>query len=155
MAIRKILYVVAILIVLLGLSQLVFTNWWLERVPDLIRSSRLYLWGLPGLILGVLVLVGVLEKALGLRLLLGIWAILVIGCSCLLLIQPESVRNWLYTIFMDRPHWWQMSFTWVSGLVRILLGVIILYALMRPLRRALPAAGEPGPQPPPSYPMEQ
>lgn len=154
MAIRKILYVVAILIALLGLSQLVFTGWWIRWMPDFVRSATLYLWGLPGLILGVLVIVGILEKVVGLRLLLGAWAVLMIGSGLLLIVKPEDMRGWLYTVFLDRPPWWQVSMIWIGGLLRVLFGVILLYALARPTA-SMPAAGEPGPPTAPTYPMEQ
>ncbi|MDH7602763.1 MAG: hypothetical protein QHI38_11515, partial [Armatimonadota bacterium] len=63
MAIRKILAVLAILLILVGVSQIVFGRWWIRHLPKWVESPSFYVWGIVPLLFGVLLLVGVLEHA--------------------------------------------------------------------------------------------
>ncbi|MGB9620343.1 MAG: hypothetical protein ACPL7K_08015 [Armatimonadota bacterium] len=146
MAIRKILFAVAGIIVLLGASQLVFAGWWVERVLGIVESSLFYLWGLPGLLFGVVLLIGIMDRAVGLRLFLAAVAVISIVVGGVLLAQPEFARDVLGTLFVKRSPAAQKFDLLLGGLVRIAVGAILFYALMTP-EGSRPDSGERAAQP--------
>jgi|YNPNPStandDraft_1061719.scaffolds.fasta_scaffold50522_2 hypothetical protein len=136
MAIRKILFVVAGIVVLVGASQIVFAAWWVDRIPRIAASGYFYLLGLPGLLFGVVLLIGIMERAVGLRFLLTVVAILSMIVGGVLLAQPEFVRDILDAVFVNRSHLVQVFDSLLGGLVRTVVGALLLYALIKPEGRA-------------------
>ncbi len=132
MAIRKILYVIAAVVVLVGASQLVFTGTWVERLPGVVDSDSFYLLGLPGVLFGIVVLIGIMERAVGLRLFLGIVSVLSIAGGGFLLVRPQSTRDVVCALVLDRSHAVQVFDMWLIGAIRVFIGIAMLYALIRP-----------------------
>jgi len=144
MAIRKILYVLAVALALLGASQLVLTRWWLDRIPGIVESDLFYLWGLPGVLFGVILLIGVLERAVGLRAFFAVVSVISIASGGLLLARPDLMRDMADALFLNRSSAVQVFDVWLSGLVRIGIGIALLYALIRPAgRQPEPEAEQP------------
>lgn len=132
MAIRKILLVIGILITIVGLSQLVFVRWWVEHLPRLIESPSFYIWGLVPLLFGVVLLIGVLERAVGQRPLLAIISVISIIGGATMVAQPKFSKDIVDAIFGNRSHSIQLLVVAMGGLVRTLIGVVILWALAKP-----------------------
>lgn len=148
MAIRKILIVLATALVLIGLSQVVFAQWWIKHLPNWIESPSFYVWGIWPLLFGVLLLLGVLEHAVGYREILAIVSILSIAGGILMLVQPQFVRDIAYAVFLNRSHSIRVVDLWVGGFARIAIGAVIILGLIRPAypaRKMIPTVenGEP------------
>ncbi|MCX8052502.1 MAG: hypothetical protein N3B12_01730 [Armatimonadetes bacterium] len=132
MAIRKILYILAVIVVLIGVSQLVFARWWLDRMPDLVHSGSFYLWGLPSVLFGVLLLIGIMERAVGLRLFMGIVSVISVIGGGTVLARPDSARRAIDWLLLDRSYGFQIFEIWLTGLIRMAIGVSLFWALIRP-----------------------
>jgi hypothetical protein len=147
MAIRKILFVVAAIVALIGASQLVFAGWWLDRMPGMVESSSFYLLGLPGVLFGIVLLIGIMERAVGLRLFLGIVSVISIAGGGVLLVRPEFTRDIVDALLLNRSHFVQVFDMWLVGLIRIAIGIALLYALARPEARMPSGEAERPPEP--------
>jgi len=131
MVIRKIVLGVAIILILIGLSQLIVSRWWLEKAQALTDSSYLYLWGLIGVVVGIVLLLAVLERAVGLRAFVAILALLNLGVGLALLVSPQFFRDLAYAVVFDRALWIRVFVMCVGGLIRVAVGVALVYAVIK------------------------
>ncbi|MGQ9456163.1 MAG: hypothetical protein ACUVRS_01540 [Armatimonadota bacterium] len=132
MAIRKILLIIAILVTIVGLSQLAFVRWWVEHLPRWIESPSFYIWGLVPLLFGVVLLIGILERVVGQRLLLTVVSVISIIGGATIVAQPKFSKDAVHALFSNRSYSIQLLVVAMGGIVRTLIGVIILWALARP-----------------------
>jgi uncharacterized membrane protein len=132
MALRKILFVLAIVVILMGLSQIVFARWWVRHLPSYIESRSFYAWGVLPLLFGVILLIGILERVVGCRPFLSIVSLLSIIGGVVVIAQPEFAKDFVSAVFLKRSYSIKLLDLWLGGLVRILIGLTILYGLLRP-----------------------
>jgi len=131
LAIRKILFALAAIVVLVGASQLVFASWWLVKSRDAVDSSHFYLFGLTGVVFGLLVLIAVMEKAVGLRLFMAAIALLTMASGALVLANPAMMRGFAYSGIFDRSPEFQVLAIRLAGGLRVAIGIVMLAALFR------------------------
>lgn len=139
MVIRRILFVLAVFLVVVGVSQVIFATWWLNWFRPAIESERAYLWGLPALLFGLFLLVAVLERTIRLRAFFAILAIVSIVGGAVVLANPQLVHDAYGTLIFDRSLGFQRWVVRGAGLFRAIAGVLLIYALLAPPReRAAP-----------------
>ena len=135
MVIRGILYIFAVLIILLGVSQLIFPFWWVKTALSVVDPSRIYLFAVIGIILGTLLIIAAKRGLIGLRTFMYIFGLIVIVSGIIYLINPGIPRETIRALFVDQPRGCSIGIIILSGLIRTVIGSIIIYALGRPLAR--------------------
>lgn len=142
---RKVIFVLALLVVALGASQIAFLGWWLNATRTMVESPWYRLLGLVSLFFGVVVLIAVAKRLVGLRGFMAALGLLMAFSGFTLLVSPDFGRDLTYAALLNRAPGAQVALMWVSGLVRIGLGAAILYALATRTPRASEARpGAPG-----------
>jgi hypothetical protein len=131
MVTRKIVLGAAVLLILVGLSQLIVSKWWLEKAKALVDSNYLHLWGLIGVVLGVVLLLAVLERAVGLRLFVAILALLNLGVGLAILVSPQFFRDLAYAVVFDRSPGIRVFVMYVGGILRVTIGALLIYAAIK------------------------
>ena len=129
MVIRDILIAIGLLMILVGISQFVLGTWWNGVSRKIIDSTRLRILGLIGLLIGGLFVYAAVEAVVNLHWyfwFLGLWSIVF---SLVIIINPAFARRYSESVYLDRPRNEQLRFLYILGLIRILLGAIILYAV--------------------------
>ncbi len=131
MVIRKIVLGTAIALIMIGMSQLIVSRWWLEKAHKLTDSSYLYLWGLIGVVFGILLLLAVLERVVGIRSLVAIIGLLNLSAGLALLVSPQFFRDLAYAIIFDRSPGIQVFVMFLGGLLRAIVGTLLVYAVIK------------------------
>lgn len=131
MIIKRILVVVAAILILIGASQLAYARWWTGASQNMVYSRAFHLWGLAGVLLGVILLLAVVERVIGLRLFATILGIYSLGWGVVLLANPQLVRDVFSCLVWERSRGFQTFVFWSGGVIRIALGIVILYALAK------------------------
>jgi len=125
---RRIVLAFGALVALIGLSQVAAAHWWTRVLPSLMGLGHLRAYGIIILAIGIVLLMAALLRAVKLRLfvlILGLW-ILLAGAALLLI--PAMMRDTAYAFFLNRAHGTQMTMMIVSGLVRVVIGILLVYA---------------------------
>ncbi len=120
----------AVVLVLVGASQVVFARWWASWSQATAASPSFYMWGLPAILFGVLLLLGVLEGAICLRGLMAVLALLAVGAGALMLAKPSIVQGFLDSMVYERSAGFQGFVVRVAGLLRAVIGLLMVYALL-------------------------
>lgn len=148
MVLRKALLVIAFVLILVGISQIALASAWLPWIRSIVGASWFYLWGLAGILLGVILLLAVMERVVGLRAFLALLALYSAAWGVVLLASPESVRGLIYALVIERPGSIQIAVVALGGVIRVILGIVLLYALSGRARRDRPSDSPAPPQPP-------
>jgi hypothetical protein len=138
---RKVLYVLAALVIVVGLSQFVFPDWWMERVSGWADARWFALLGLPALVFGALLILGALLNLMALRGFFLVLGLLTCVTGGVMLANPALMRDLIYALYLNRSGGSQVVLTRMAGLVRMAVGLAMLYALITAPRRE--------PEPPP------
>lgn len=136
MVLRRIIGVVGVLLPLVGLFEIVFSDWAISLTKAIAQPVWLRVAGATGLIIGAILLIAYFNRLVGLRLfvlILGIY-MLVVGLAALA--GPEVIRDLIDALLLRRGPGFQVVVLWVSGLIRIALGIALIYAVARPQRPA-------------------
>ena len=132
MVLRRIVLIVGALVVLIGLSQVVATSWWLGIVPSLLSVEGLRILGIAALAIGIVLTLAAMRRLVGLQpFVLALGVLMLLGGAALV-ITPAQMRVWAYGFFLNQPHSSRVTMTWMAGLVRAAIGVLIMYAATRP-----------------------
>lgn len=133
MVLRRIILIFGVLLILLGVSQLLFADWWIV-VPGAVRGSAfaLFLIGLLAVAIGGVFLVATVTRLVGLLIFMLIVGAIVLAEGVVVLVSPDIMRDLLDALVLNRAHAFQVVAIWISGLIRIALGVAIVYAVMHP-----------------------
>jgi len=127
MIIRRIVLVLGVLVVVLGLSQVVAASWWLRIMPGIMGPHGMRILGVVALLIGIVLVDAGVKHAVGLRaFVLVIGALMLVG-GVVLLVNP-GMMNAFWASWMSRPHGSQMTMTWIAGLIRAVIGVLLVYA---------------------------
>lgn len=129
---RIALVIIALLLVLVGFSQIAFPRAWDGAVGSMLASPLFRLWGVISIALGLVFIAGSLNKTIELRLFLWVlgWLIAIAGLA--MLINPGSAALYTRAVFLDRSPDTKVAIMWLSGLLRIGLGAAIYYAVVKP-----------------------
>lgn len=131
MIIRRIIIILTALVVALGVSQVVAAPWWVGVLPSLMGPALLVVFGVIGLLYGGLLLVAVAERLVGLRLFVAIIGVLSMAGGILALAGPGLVRDLANALITQRVHGFQMFVLWVGGAARVIIGVLVLWAITK------------------------
>lgn len=127
MVIRWLIGILAALIVILGASQIVFPYWWLDRTESVMASPLLRFSGIFTIAMGVLLLVAYMRKQIGLRLFVLILSIYLLFIGITILVATSAVRGFVEGLILNRA----ATVVWIAGLLRVVLGGALLYAVIR------------------------
>lgn len=146
MVIRRIVAVLALLIILVGLMQIIFPGLAVRMTEKLVgwRSlphtdvlgilAAMRLVGVLGLAIGVVFVVAAAKRLVGLRLFVLIVGLYAIVGSAVVFASPAFIRELLGALFLNRSQESQLTVLWASGLLRIGIGAALLYAVAKPPR---------------------
>lgn len=137
---RKILFVIALILLVVGVGQFFLTDMWVDVTRALVNNILLRLLGLFAFAIGVLFVTAVARRLIGLRSLFITVGLLAIAGGLLEIIDPQFVRDLIYAIFLDRAPGFQSIILKIAGAIRAGLGIAILYALARAPRNHNAAA---------------
>lgn len=132
MVIRGSLYVFAILILLVGVSQLIFPFWWMNQALSLVNSSWLYVFAVIGIVMGFLLIIAAKRRLIGLRTFMYILGSIVVVFGIVFIANPGSAYDMTKALFVDHSRNYMIGMMMLSGVIRTGLGIIIIYALSRP-----------------------
>lgn len=141
MAIRRIVAFLSVLVVIIGLSQLVAASWWADAVNRVVSSLWLVAFGIIALLYGGLLLIVVAERQIGLRLFVAIIGVLTLAGGVMMLVAPEFARDLVNAMIVQRSRGFQVFLVSASGLARMVIGLLILYAFVK--RPVAPTANQP------------
>jgi hypothetical protein len=130
MIIRRIVLVLGAVVVLIGLSQVFAASWWLKVMPGMMAPHGMRILGGVALLVGVVLLDAAVRRAVGLRPFVLIIGILMLFGGAILLFNPGAMHTF-WASWMNRPHESQMTMTWIAGLVRAAIGILLVYAATR------------------------
>lgn len=136
MVVRRTIGVVGVLLLLVGLFEIAFPGRAISLTKAVAHLVWLRITGGIGAAVGVVLLIAYFNRLVGLRLFVLILGIYMIAAGLIALAGPELMRDLIYALLLRRAPAFQLVVLWVSGLVRIALGIALLYSVARPQRPA-------------------
>ena len=136
MLLRKIILILAVLILLTGISQLVFMSWWSNVMQAFTNLTTLRLLGLVAVFMGGAILLGAVRRLVGLRLFMGILGAYVLASGFVLLASPGLMSDLVCALFVKRGSAFRVMILLFGGAIRIVIGGAMLYAVYRPPAQA-------------------
>jgi hypothetical protein len=136
MVIRRIIGILAVLIILVGLMEIIFPTFSIGLTNGLAHLVWLRLTGVLGVAIGVVFLVAYAKRLVGLRLFVLIMGIYMTVAGLFIFASPDLMLELLGVLFLNRRPGYQSTVLWTSGLLRIALGCALLYAVAKPQRPA-------------------
>lgn len=133
---RAVIWVFALLLVLIGASQVIAPGYWVGITRDMLGYSWLRFFGFAMLVVGVVVVAATARRLVGLRPFMLIFGMVVTAGGLWAALNPDMVVDFIYAIFLNRSYGFQLLLARISGLVRVLLGIAVVYALLKPPTRA-------------------
>lgn len=139
MVLRVIVAIVGVLIVLTGLAELILPHrWFVGLTQGFFGSRALVITGVVEIILGLLFIGAVLAREVGLGLYVLLFGIYMAGAGIMMLLYPAHFRSIMDLLFLKQTPLGQAAILWMTGLLRIIIGVGLLYAaVMVPVRRVV------------------
>jgi uncharacterized membrane protein len=134
MVIRRIVGILAVVIILVGLAEIIFPDWATGLTRALMHPTSLRLTGVIGVAIGVVLLAAYAKRLVGLRLFVLILGIYVTVAGLFTFASPDFMDELVGVLFLNRRHSFQLTILWASGLLRIAIGCALLYAVARPPR---------------------
>ena len=132
MALRKIILVLAVLVILIGASQLVLMSWWSDIMRAFTNLLFLRILGLVALFMGGAILLGAVQRLVGLRLFMTILGLYALASGLVLLANAGLMRDLVYALFLNRGSAFRVMILLFGGTIRIIIGAAMLYAVYRP-----------------------
>lgn len=131
MTVRGILYILAVLLVMLGASQLVFASWWIGITPGLLGSSYLFAFGLIAIFFGGVLLIAAARRIIGLRAFVVVLGLLLLVSGIFILFNPRFMQDLIFAMYFNRSYGFRKFLTLASGIIRVVIGAAIFYALSK------------------------
>ena len=145
MVIKKIILIIGILVVLVGLSQVLFASWWLAVYPSFLVTGWLAAFGIFAIILGCIMLIAAVEKLVLLRGLFFVLGAIILGVGIIAVLSPSFMCDLGNALVVKRSQGVQMVEIRGAGVLRMILGALIIYAVVK-----APVAETTTVQPPPT-----
>lgn len=140
MVIRGLVYVFAVIAILVGISLLIFPFWWVDTALILVNSSWYYLIAATTAIFGGVLLIAAIRRLVGLRIFVGILGAIILIVSLIYLANLDIAQNMVNALLLQRPRSYQLVIMLFGGIIRIGIGIALLYALAKtPTRRTTQA----------------
>jgi len=139
MALRVIVAVLGLLIVLVGLMEIVAPDQILVFSQSLMRTNVVRWLGVVELVLGVVLIVAALRRAVGLTTFVLLMGSYLVVLSVVMFVAPGRLVDIVRASVVDASPGAQIAVLWMSGLLRILLGSALFWGAILAPRRAGPA----------------
>lgn len=118
---------------LIGLSQLLLAARWLVWLGDIANSYALTIGlGILSAFFGAVLIVAGAGKWVRLRQLILVIGLLSLATGITLIVNPALVSDILYAVVLNRSLAFQTLLVWIGGFLRIVVGVLLIYAVSRP-----------------------
>ena len=137
MVLRRIVLLIGVLVLILGLSQVVAAQWWLRVMPSILTLPSLRINGVVDLMMGIALLAAAARREVSLRIFLLILGVLSLLGGVAMLACPAAMREAVNSFFLSRPHSSQLTMTMVSGVVRAIVGALLIYSASKIERRSV------------------
>lgn len=131
MVVKRIVLATGALTVLAGLSQVLFAPWWIQNYPPLIATNWLAVFGVILIMIGCVTLIAALEKLVALRGLFVVLGAIELGFGILAILSPAFIRDLADAFFLKRSLGTQILGFWFGGLLRVILGALMIYAVVK------------------------
>ena len=132
---RGLVLVLGVLVILVGVSLVIMPGWWLNMVKTSVDTSSIRLWSIAGIVFGVILLLAAAAREISMIWLMGIIGAISLVFGLVMIIEPSLFRSWTDTMFFNRPPHTQIMMAVIGGLVRIVLGALMIVAAVnRPVR---------------------
>lgn len=131
MMIKRLVVVFGGLAILAGLSQLVSASWWVDITADIVNSRLLALNGIIGVLFGALMLVALAQRLVIMRGLFAFLGIFGMATGALALLNPDMTRDLVNALMLNRTHSYQVLVVWIGGILRTVVGVLLIYAVVK------------------------
>lgn len=133
MVLRRTVYALGMLAVILGLSQMAFPSWWIGVSPKLVASTALCVgWGLFAGIVGGALIVAALRRLVGLGLFVLILGGLMLASGVAFIVHPSFARDIVAAFVVNPAPSLKLVITFGAGVARVVLGALLIYAYYRP-----------------------
>lgn len=145
MIVRRIILVIGVLTALVGLTQLAFTSWWLQAFGYILVTGWLPALGVLAIVIGCVMLIAAVERLVLLRGLFVVLGIIELVVGILVALNPTMIRELAQALVLNRQPGFQVFEVWIGGAVRVIIGGLLIYAVVR-----APVLERPGAEPPPT-----
>jgi hypothetical protein len=126
MVLRRIVLPIGVLVLILGLSQVVAAQWWLRVMPSILTLPSLRIFGVVALLMGIALLAAAVRREVSLRIFVLILGVLMLLGGVAMLACPAAMREVVNSFFLSRPHSSQLIMTMVFGVVRAIVGALLI-----------------------------
>ncbi|MCE5314070.1 MAG: hypothetical protein ABFD49_07360 [Armatimonadota bacterium] len=127
-----IVLVIALISIIVGISQLFLREFWMTVVEASIKSTWLTtLFGGLGILFGGLLGTAAIKKAIAFRIFVLTLSVLMVIISIAVLCFPTFTKDLMRTMILNKSEGSQLIALRIGGLVRIVIGVILLFAVGR------------------------
>ncbi|MCE5197930.1 MAG: hypothetical protein ABFD54_17995 [Armatimonadota bacterium] len=128
MLIRALIFIIGLLITALGVTQIFFTSMWMRYLPSLVSVPMIRNWGIAALVAGALLLIGAIANLVRLR-----WFVLFLGAltlagGILMVVRPGLSHHFIEQFLLDRSPSVQRTILRGSGVLRVVIGIALMYA---------------------------
>lgn len=130
--VRRALFVLALILMVIGGLQSVFQSFTINLTRSIVEMDFVMrLMGLVAFVFGALLLIAAWKRVIGLRPLMVVLGWIMFAAGAVILIAPGAWRELAYSVFLNRGAGTQSFMLSLSGLIRIVIGALILYGLSR------------------------
>lgn len=127
MLLRGFVVLIGLIIAIVGISQAIAPGWWLTSLmPIIMGIAVLRVIGIVVIVIGGLLVLAALSRAVGLSLYVLILGLLMLVIGILLLVDPGLIKSGLEAFIVNRGT--GLVATRVAGVIRLLLGIALMYA---------------------------
>ena len=137
MVLRRIVLPIGVLVLILGLSQVVAAQWWIRVMPSILTLPSLRIFGVVDLLMGTALLAAAVRREVSLRIFVLILGVLMLLDGVARLACPAAMREAVNSFFLGRPHSSQLIMIMVRGVVRAIVGALLIYSASKIERRSI------------------
>lgn len=128
MAIRRLVGIIGLVIGLAGLTEIVFPVWALNIAAGLFHIVPMIIAGSVGAIIGIVLVIAAIRNQVGLKPFVLAFGAIVIVVSMIAIAEPGLIRDMGYALLLRRSWNFQLIVLWITGLIRMAIGGLLLYA---------------------------
>lgn len=145
--VRRTIIVLAVFLLAVGSFQLLFKQGTVDLTRAMVESDLwMRLAAIVALFFGIVLVVAARMRVMAMAAFFQVAGLVIAAIAAVLLVYPPLFVGVVCAIFLDRSHATQMFVVQLTGLIRITIGLLLLYAVARPPRRETQSA------PPPAQP---
>lgn len=133
---RGIVLIFGLILIVIGISQPFFTNFWYKVSQNIVESpTNERIAGAVAVIFGVVLIVAAIKRAVAVPGLVFVLGLIMLIPGIIILIRPDFIAAATTDSFLNRPPHERRLVLLFSGLIRAIIGVILVAAVVnaRPL----------------------